>query len=145
MNKEIYLAGLVDGDGTFRIARQKRKEIWSPKYDCKLRIINTSKTLMVWLKSNFGGSYWVQRKGHSRWKDCYTWEVTSKQAIALTKKIIKYLIVKKERAELLLELEKTFSWRKKGTKRVPEKTLIKRKEIYLKMKKLNRRGVEEVN
>jgi hypothetical protein len=140
MNKIIYLAGMVDGDGTFRITKRKIKT-YSLKYDCKLRVINTSKELMIWLKNNFGGSFYIQNKiGNGRWKDCYAWEISSKEAFILTEKIIRYLIVKKTRAKLLLDFKKTLNWGMGGGKRVPKKINLLRENIYLKMKKLNERG-----
>ena len=145
MEKTIYLAGIIDGDGTFRIQKRMIKK-WSPKYDCKLRVINTNRNLMDWLKNNFGGTYGIQGKiGNGRWKTCYVWELSSKQAINLTEKIVKYLIIKKKRAELLLQFKKTLNWGMGNKKRVPEQINIERERIYLEMKKLNQRGIRELS
>ena len=55
--KLIYLAGIIDGEGSIGIEHlspcKNRKKSY---YVCRLCVINTDEKLIIWIKDNFGGS-----------------------------------------------------------------------------------------
>ena len=103
MNKYVYLAGLVDGDGSIFIDRHSRKNTgWC---NVIISVTNTDYTLIKWLSENFGGNIVSQRNRKREW---YIWRVANEPAFNIIRKIYPYLISKKKQAEIAIEF-----WSKK--------------------------------
>ncbi len=131
-NKWSYLAGIVDGEGTFSIYYNKSCK----NYNGRLTIPNTSMNLMKWLISNFGGRFDTFQPenlhGFNR-KPLHRWEPRGKKnREALTLGLIPHLVIKQEQAKLFLEFTR-LGWNQQ----------VKRDEIMKKMSQLNR-GDESV-
>ena len=98
--KIAYLAGIVDGEGTIDI--REKKGVYN------IRIHNTSRELIEWLKNEFGGLVTGDHDKRNRrfgYKKSYIW--ISSRAIDtfnLLKALYPFLIVKKERAKKGLEI-----------------------------------------
>ncbi|MCK5608870.1 hypothetical protein KAR91_43760 [Candidatus Pacearchaeota archaeon] len=132
-----YLAGIIDGEGCISINLYNKQ---ASKYNLRVRVDNTSKELIFWIAENFGGKVRFQKSYHRNYRDIWRWEINYKNLEKLIKKILPYLIIKKEQAKLALKYRKTVNYR--GKRCVPEKILEQRKELYLLMKQLNKRGTE---
>lgn len=133
-----YFAAIVDGEGTIRIKRNKRK------YNIVLSVKNTSKELIDYLKKNFkgnnGGPY-EDKRGNR--KDYFVWECMHKEAIKLIRKIETYLVIKQQQAKLALKAwEDTFKDDYRG-REMPKYIIDTREQYYQQMKKLNQRGKQE--
>ena len=106
--KIIYLAGLFDGEGYVSIGKNSNKPYLLPQFG----IANTSKDVMEWLVSNFGGKYYKVHTG--RKTTVPGGEVIEKYELAwrtnrvsdiylLLKALLPYLIIKKKEAEEVFE------------------------------------------
>ncbi len=111
--KLAYLAGLIDSDGHITVAKSEpsqRDRARSTIHYPIVGITNTDKRMMEWVLENFGGSYGsrmgqkMKAKSLERgWKERYDWRMTGKKSLTLLEDILPYLVVKRDRAELVLQ------------------------------------------
>jgi hypothetical protein len=100
-----YIAGLFDGEGYITV--NKNKKAFIPVVGIKMNGFN----LLKKLHNEFGG-YFYQRKNYIN-RPLTEWTLKGAfQVIPFLKKIEPFLIIKKEQAQLCLELCNTFSIRK---------------------------------
>ncbi len=114
----IYLAGYLDGEGCFYIGEHHKIAI-----SCS----NTHKPTVEWLHRTFGGSFMQshrQRKANHRL--IYTWQVVSKDALAVCTSVAPYLKEKMGQAVLLIALQQT---KKYAGGRVPFSVLRERDRL----------------
>jgi len=100
----IYLAGLIDADGSLGIYKQKYG------YTTVVAIHNTSEKLIKWLKRTVGDMSVTKTKKNSgsfnceRTKPHYHFAVYAKVDVkTFLEKVKRFLIVKKREAEIMLE------------------------------------------
>ena len=95
MNSETnhaYLAGILDGEGTFSIQINN----WG-NFAAKISVPNNAFELHVWLNEYFGGSTKPSHKGR-----CFTTTWSSKETmLAVINAVIPYLVIKKREAEIV--------------------------------------------
>jgi len=122
-----YLAGLFDAEGSFSI--HKRNLSGNGQYTSLARISNTDQRIFDWLRSRFGGGFSITpRKTRDEGCWCLTGKKDREKMMLAT---LPYLVVKKERASILLEWMRsnhTFSSDKK-------------EEFFQQMAILNHRGL----
>jgi len=136
-----YVAGIVDGEGSFCISRSTIKsKAGNPyfAYDCKVSIANTSEVLIKWLKEKFGGranvsngsgiSKQARAWGQTFAKPCWRWTMEGyKNQTKFVLAILPYLVIKREQALVALEYTRIeYKWNKE-----------KREELHQLMKSLN--------
>ena len=134
--KFAYLAGIIDGEGSISIEIQGTKNRKTDYYTVRLIVINTDLRLLEWIESNYGGSIKSRTKYINR-KQCYNWVLFSFNAANLLKNCLPYLIVKKQRAEILIE----FMNSKLDSYFISKKVQEKRRELYALCKSLNKQGI----
>jgi len=135
-NKFAYLAGIIDGEGSISIEIQGAAECRKTDYYAiRLLVINTDTRLLEWLKENFGGSI-NKRKAYENRRQCYNWALFSYDAANLLAKCLPFMIIKKQRAQVLIQFMQT----KKDTWNVSDEVQKKRRELYAEMKLLNKIG-----
>ena len=135
-DKIIYLAGIVDGEGSVQIEIQSMNAVRKMHYySIRLLVINTSKELMDWLYSNFGGKI-TARKLIPNKRQCYKWNICSYNAANILKECLPYMIIKKRNAEVLIEFMQT---KPEGTWNVTEEIQSHRKILYDRLKLLNKK------
>jgi len=145
-NKEIklaYLAGALDGDGSFSlIKRTKGSSVGiSPLYYPVIQFGGLHKELVDMFATEFGGSIFT-RKAHinndgKNRKTFFAWKTEkSNQCMPALESLIPYLIVKKQRATLLRDFitDNPFI---RGSNRLTNDVLLRREKSYLKMKEFN--------
>jgi len=98
VHKYLYLAGLVDGDGSIFIRKHSNRT--RAGYALTLSITNTDYSLIKWLSKNFGGSV-MSNKGKRR--EWYIWRLINRKAFEIIRKIHPYLVGKKRQAEIAME------------------------------------------
>lgn len=136
--KIIYLAGIVDGEGSMSIEIQSpRKNRKTDYYSIRLIVINTNKNLMDWLINNFQGKI-QPRKLYPGRKQCYNWVTFSHHSASLLEQMLPYLIIKKRHAEIILEFMKT---KNPEDYFVSEEVQHKRRLLYHELKSLTKTGV----
>jgi hypothetical protein len=97
--KELaYFAGILDGEGY--ICTDSSRGI-------SIQVVNTDHNLVLWLRTKFGGSL-TEREGElPHHKRQYHWTLTRKEkVIRILSLVSDLLIVKKEKADYLLDLYK---------------------------------------
>ena len=103
----IYLAGLIDSEGCFRISKRFRKStnIWI--YNTCLEIGNTRIGIIKWLYERFGGSLtYIHSRKINRKNSC-TWSCHSQILYSILIKVVDYLINKKDVCNELIKFQKT--------------------------------------
>lgn len=131
-----YLAGIMDGEGSFSIARGGRKPSYGhPKgyvnWQLKISIGNTNENLHEWLLEYVGGAkYLGHRSKTDKHKFGYNWQLHGKGNMkAFIEGVLPYLVLKKKQAILALE-----------SIAVEGKNPKLREKQWLQMKALNRKG-----
>ena len=132
-----YAAGIMDGEGSIGIYCNSSNPK-SPSHRMRVRVTNTDRWLVNWLKASFGGTVGINkvRPGHN-WKQMWYWTVSCHKAVGVLKDLLPYLHMKRPQAELAIEFQKT---RRRGVK----PTGANRENadtMAAKMKKLNTRGL----
>lgn len=143
-----YLAGVFDADGSISIARSLPSDagmlgtrVKNPRYVLRINIVNTSVELMNWLYENFGGL--VKKRpllDPVRHRQTFDWAYDNGKALRILELIEPYLIIKKERVELGLQLLR--GWQSslgRGAMTDPAE-VARRESIYQRMKFLNQFG-----
>lgn len=96
-----YIAGFLEGDGSFQIMRYKSKTS-GHVYEYRISGYNTKEAVIKWLADNVGG-YYSQVKTCPRWKKPFHWNIKNQEAIELAEAIHPYLVSKKEEVGIWLE------------------------------------------
>ena len=139
--KEIlaFIAGVFEGEGSISVCNLSEKS-WNKRtdYALKVRISNTDRPLLDWIVANYGGK--IHKATTINNKIVWCWSVHSKQAERFLQTMMPYLICKKQRALLALEFRKTKDSGHKRWYRIPATISAIRKQIYLQMKELNKKG-----
>lgn len=93
-----YLAGLIDGEGSICVVMNHGTTPYP-----SLSIVNTDTRMMIWLESNFGGSFGVMGKGNRKQKVSYQWRASggSFGICNLLIAVAPYLVVKRVQALLV--------------------------------------------
>lgn len=103
-----YLAGAMDSDGSFSIRRRKRKGNQFPLYFERVSLKQVTPQIPELLKETFGGTLWLQSPSATDGRPLWTWECVGPPASSVCRSLVRFLRVKPGRADLLLELRKTF-------------------------------------
>jgi LAGLIDADG endonuclease len=145
-SKFSYLAGFMDGEGSFSIVKtfsvQRKRDGSKQKYvtyKCMVSVTNTNKEVMDWIAKTFGGKVLTgsNENRNPRYKTRYSWFRTSHEDIErFTLGILPYLIVKRKQALVALEFCKTYQADRIGTELGPEVN-AKRDELRKEMMSLN--------
>jgi len=130
---KAYLAGLIDGDGSICLNKEKRRY-----YRLNVEVSSRNKDHLEYIQRIFGGYIVESMKNGAK---LYVWMCRGRQAEAVLRAIAPYLILKKKQAEIALEYRDMF--RNKGKNRfnplTPEE-IKRREEIYNSLRKINRKG-----
>ena len=135
-DKIIYLAGIIDGEGSIHIELQRANNTCRKidYFSIRLVVINTNVELMEWLHKNFKGKI-TKRKDIPGRRSCYVWSVFSFNAAKILEECLPYMIIKKQLAEIIIEFMNT---KPKDIWNVSAEVQEHRKFLYDRMKKLNK-------
>jgi hypothetical protein len=143
-----YLAGCFDADGSISITKSspgswglRNGRIKNPRYVLRVNIVNTSHDLMNWLYENFGGLIKNRPlENPEKHRQTYDWSYDNGKALDVLELMYPYLIVKKERVALGLELLRGWKTNQgRGATTDPEE-VVRRESYYQRMKSLNQFG-----
>lgn len=101
---DIYAAGFFDGEGCIQIARMRRKgkhDVYALRVSANQR---DARPLLLFAE-HYGGK--VRKHERTRFGQCdmWRWLVSSAKAEAFLLRVLPYLVVKKDQAELALEFQ----------------------------------------
>jgi hypothetical protein len=126
--EKAYLAGIVDGEGSIGIYHRDKDESEFKHSYADITIMNTSVSLMEWITSKVGIHYRVAYAEKGNRKQCYLLSLRGSRAISFICAITPYLIIKKDRSMIAIQF-----WLTSDS--------IERKDLFLKLRELNKRGV----
>lgn len=140
-----YLAGIVDGEGSFSLRLQK-----SGAVTLILHIYNSDKPLFDWILERFGGHlYEIHRKARvekPQWQPVYDWNIGGQQARDLMERLLPYLIVKPAQARLAIEAWDSrqptprHGGKYRGRARPADEVLALRESYVHRMRQLNQKN-----
>ena len=142
-----YLAGIIDGEGCFHISllsKNPKDGYINPHYRGILKVSNTDKTLIDWLKEAFKGtesSATRQTSSKKYIRDVYDWVVTGFRLLDLCEQVLPYLIIKKRHCENMIRFKRTYPRERigRGNKILDAETIAFRQSCMEESKKLNSR------
>ena len=140
-----YLAGIVDGEGTIRIARihstAMRQQRQNPHHTAALLCKMTHKPTVDLLMCTFGGHVYKRERVPGR-KQCWQWILSGNRAcLHPLLNLYPYLRIKKPQASLTLDLianSKTTGFQRRQG--LPTMELQWREDLYQSVRKLNAVG-----
>lgn len=138
--KLAYLAGIIDGEGSFYIGQDSR---YPQSFNSRLYVTSTDISLINWLKYNFDGlTYSYDSIKNPQWKTRHQWIIKKRNILEVCELTLPFFVIKKEQAKIMIEFRKTFNqWRGRGNP-VTEILHQKRIELMLKLKTLTHRGIK---
>ncbi len=137
------LAAFVDGEGCIYInmpnktyGRQK-----GPQARLQLMISNTDPRLMNWLKTTFDGCVYNVRNTNSSnplsKKQVMHWQVNEKMAFHLLERMIPFMLIKRQQAEVGLAFMKLKKTRAETKQPLTEDELLQRRGMKAEISRLN--------
>ena len=141
-----YLAGLIDGEGSFSIQVDIQYHKKRPNVRINPRItmtIRDGNKVLDELKQTFGGQIYSYPSG------CRRWNLSKKQLILnATEELLPYLRIKKQIAEQFIEAVKlipaTKQFKQKGERTLSQETAIKIAEVALSLNPETSRKTKEL-
>lgn len=138
-----YLAGIIDGEGCIRLARQAQRRTTNKQYSAGVQVGMVEKIIPELLQATFGGAISEERVPNRR--SIWRWNLRKQEdVLRFLKTIRSRLIVKKPQADLLIEFIEGYRHLrlvKDGNESILKgQELQRREEFYQKMKKLNAVG-----
>lgn len=148
--ESAYLAGLMDGEGTFFIGNYGKndKATGNGHFQTVLKVTTTDKCIAEWLFHSFGGWH-NEYTPAQRAKNCkgpvYSWSCSGDRLTHLCEIMLPYLIAKRDQALVLLEMRKTYTNKeyvkgKQGVQPVPEHIQTRRLDLMKQLKALHCRN-----
>ncbi len=108
-----YMAGIMDGEGTFYIGNYSgNRKNGDKHYQTLIAVATTDKSLMDWLHNTFGGgvrAYTPKQMSKNSRKQVFRWCATSNRMLHICEIIFPYLVIKRRQAEIMIEIRKTFN------------------------------------
>lgn len=130
---DSYTGGIVDGEGAVTLVRGT-----SGYYQCRLSVSNTCKELLEQVRATYGGSPVQAMKAHPRYKQAYVWCLNGQAAAPVLRKLLPFLIVKREHAKIALEFLETCTCG--SGKHLTEEQFEHAERLALAMKAINMKG-----
>lgn len=140
-----YIAGFFDGEGSINIYHIKPNK-WRRKnegYEFSVYIHNTDKKIIDLFQGQFGGYVNVRKRKTEKWKDGYDWKLSSVQAKNFLKRIYPFLLIKKERARIVIEFQEVKEQKRYRFGENPKEVLDFYELCYQKMRLLNKKGTSD--
>ena len=124
--KWAYIAGIIDGEGTFKISKDARygREIY---YALSLTISNTNDALMEWLSSHLGGSVYTKARKNLSHKPHKEWYAPKGSIETIIRGVYSFLVIKKKHAQVAMTY-------------LSCKDTMGGETFYLQMRELNKKG-----
>ena len=131
-----YLAGIVDGEGSIGIGKNKSKPTWKPRFCGYLCVSNTSMPLVEWIADLLGGTIIIQKaQSPLSKKKQYLWKLTAWRAVEVIRAIRPYLIIKARRADAVCELyekgQRLGNGGDRATNRLSDEEVARRQRLYM--------------
>jgi hypothetical protein len=143
------LAAFIDGEGTIYINEPPRPYGRSarPQHHLQLMVSNTDPRLMNWLKGTFDGCVYhirnLKQPNPLAKRKVMHWQVNERLAFYLLEKILPYMIIKRQQAEVAMAFMKLKKTRAEATKRLTDDEFLMRHGLKMEIQRLNKEGYLE--
>ncbi len=136
-----YVAAFLDTDGWITVVPRNHRTTYGPM----VGLVNRHIGVLEWVQSLFGGAIKprnISRKApHAKnWSQTYDLNFRKNEMGHLLLMVHPYLRIKREQAELVMEILDTLHVERE-TYRIAPDVRIRREEIYQKMRQLNHAGL----
>lgn len=133
-----YMAGVLDGDGSFGIAKKTQNA--NPTYSCVVQLANRSAKVIELFRDMFGGSVLRDKPKMTRsgeiGRSSYRWVITKLSDVEkLLELLIPFLKIKSDRAKYLLSYVRRFPNPK--SLRIGAEVLAEKEKAYVDMRRYN--------
>lgn len=142
-----YIAGILDGEGSISLKRQR--SIGRRCFGTFIQVTSTNQDILYFLKRKLGGGVYNHSHKYSinhNLKKSWVWHLRQHREIeSLLKKLLPYLIIKKKHALLMLKYIKMHWYGTLNAHDVwkyPKRLMKKELKIFLKLWDLNARGAK---
>lgn len=100
-----YIAGIIDGEGTITIVRIS-KDGFSPVFSVRVTVANTNARLIEWLAARGAATKMIPKRGGSypQKRQPYVAIWSTRKAASLLREVSPYLVIKRDQANIALEL-----------------------------------------
>jgi len=143
--QKAYIAGFFDADGCITISKRKSaSKLFINDYQIVFLIVNTDTNIIEWLKNVIGAgtSYILGKNSYNKnWRPCHRYQLTGEKARKLLNEIYPYLIIKKDRVQMALNMPMTRAKGRSGKNGRTEEEYCEQGNIYNQIKKENKRGI----
>jgi hypothetical protein len=140
-----YAAGIVDGEGCV-YARAWLRPDGLFHTTVQLQVTMCSASVIKYLYDAFGGRVYtdVPRSGHAQYKRRFIWSINNRKVRVILAALLPYLIEKRQRAEIAIQLANMMGERGKGRKfAVPQTERDERIRLAAQIKAFNRNTAGE--
>ena len=141
-----YMAGLMDGEGTFFIGNYSNNR--NGFFQTVLKITSTDKFMIEWVYKTFGGwtsEYTSKQRAENSKCPVYNWGCTGDRLTHICEIMLPYLTAKKDQALILIQMRETYNGSeyvkgKQGIQKLPQSILDRRIELMKKLQSLHCRN-----
>lgn len=128
-----YIGGLIDGEGCIGSSHplHNRKPL-------QINVTMIHKPTIEWLWRTCGGSLVGRRSNQKGARQGWSWIIKGVRTYSLLRKILPFMVTKREEAETAIELGATL-WTDNVRGQVTEEVLARRRELGQKLRDLKRR------
>lgn len=143
-----YVAGLFDGEGYVRIAKWEKPNSRHVRYQVFLGIGMTHRPIIEALHKEYGGSLNQNRHDlrSKKHRIQFTWTISSRGAVEFLNRVLPFLVVKKDEADIALKLQEHIDanpYKSVGPVALRdnhEKIIAHREKLYLAITALKKRS-----
>jgi hypothetical protein len=140
-----YMAGIIDGEGTICITKTNGGTRSIAKNFDVLVVVNmTRPTPLDFIAKRFGGTVTRRERGSKNYAAIFRWFACANRARKFLMAIRPFLHLKCKQADIALKYL-TLKRGRKGSTPLTKAIIAAREKLYLRCKKLNRRGVSVGN
>ena len=144
-----YIAGFLDGEGSFMIPKSESSTHRSPEYRTRISVANTDRTIMEEIQRAYGGLLFRESRARFGWSDLYQLVWTDGMVGQILRSVTPHLRIKREQARALSELIRHRHRTRQGRRgpngrfsaALPSDVIAFRERLYRRVRKLNARGV----
>lgn len=143
VSQKAYIAGYVDGEGCVTLSKKADKEMrLGYCFRPHLHVANTHRRSLLKMQqwTGLGNVHRVREEPQRNRKERWQWQMWSQQARQLLEAILPFLIIKKERARILIDFTKQCR-RQPGKKGLSKTELNFQIRTNFRLKQLNRKGL----
>ncbi len=140
-----YLAGFIDGEGSFMITKSTSASHGRVQYRARIAIANTERDVLERIRQDYGGILVGQVARNPSWNPCFLLVWSDGMAEGLLARVTPHLRIKQLQAQLLAEVVRHKATTVQGHQgrdfaRHPEEVVAYREACHLRMARLNARG-----